>query len=926
MSSCLVGALRISRWPGLQVTKPRRKRHMSKNNDTKKGLALGAIFGLIAGLFSAMPASAAPSTTAFTFDPAGAGTSFVTFVDEDFTMSVQRDTSLISAADFASLKYDISFNSGVSHSFEVLAGTGSAAVAMSASSQLENLTVFGEQRIYYGGNTVGAVNGNRQVNTFSQYVDDNDGNTVIATQSWVVKPSSFSSSVDNQISLRIIGENGFNLTTMSATVVATVRPFLDLNNNNKWDSASEPSAVQTVTFASYASLAPTTSVAKGVAGDNHVTASVTLPAMNYGQLGGKFFVKWTYAGMDAGTSGVSLSATAERTITDANYLTALSASLAVTAAQLGASWSARIGYVKDGLVFSAAVPAAADVDLASRTWGLGTSTAATRTIDDVGIYTFPTANQTQAGAARPNSTYVVTVTAHTASAVSVSAASIRLDFSGTTLTADKTLSVNGGTPSTGSHGPVTVVTGADGTATATLVASGFAVGETITITANQAGTDAESRTLTMTAPTWTLENDADLKTATPGSTVNVSVSVNDQWDVVSTRTDQQVWFTKGAPFDDANTVSKVAVVNGVATAALTLTPATQTGSFAVTADLRTLNQNTGTYDATSHTDDSDGMNITVTGAANAFRAGLASSYSASISYGTDLSWSSTIEAAYVVVTGSSVVVSGAGLMFRDANKLTSTANDSLTLVGTSTARVQFQVTARMAGTYTVTLTAGSATTTSLIVVNPARSDMGTTITWDTTAIEAGRTKIVVGTLTDANGNPVYTDGPGGEGDLNDSATTASILVTYAGTAGIPVGSMPTETDADGKFRVSVLTSGSDDGSFTLTAVYSADGTATATADKVTSVNTITVGDNVVAADQKITVGSFKGYIAIYTKGYMGQKLSAQVAGKWLVVDPIAAWQGNDYSRVVRLTGAGYTILVHLYIDGAFVRSETIVTK
>ncbi|MDA9796464.1 hypothetical protein N9C09_00390 [Aquiluna sp.] len=900
---------------------------MSKNNDTKKGLALGAIFGLIAGLFSAMPASAAPSTTAFTFDPAGAGTSFVTFVDEDFTMSVQRDISVISATDFATLKYDISFNSGVSHSFEVLAGTGSAAVAMSASSQLENLTVYGEQRIYYGGNTVAALNGNRQVNTFSQYVNDNDDNTVLATQSWVVKPSSFSSTIDNQISLRIIGENGFNLTTMSATVVATVRPFLDLNNNNKWDSASEPSAVQTVTFGSYASLAPTTSVAKGVAGDNHVTASVTLPAMNYGQLGGKFFVKWTYAGMNSTTSAISLSATAERTITDANYLTALSASLAVTAAQLGASWSASVGYVKDGVVFTTIGEALGiDQDFVSRTWGLGTSAAVARSIDDVGIYTFPTANQTQAGAARPNSTYVVTVTAHTASAVSVSAASIRLDFSGTGLTVDKTLAVNGGTPSTGSHGPVTVVTGADGTATATLVASGFAVGDTITITANQAGTDAESRTLTMTAPTWTLENDADLKTATPGSTVNVSVSVKDQWDVLSTRTDQQVWFTKGAPFDDANTVSKVAVVNGVATAALALTPATQTGSFAVTADLRTLNQNTGNYDATNHTDDSDGMNITVTGAANAFRTGLAASYSASISYGTDLSWSSTIEAAYVVVTASSVVVSGAGLMFRDANKLTSTASDSLTLVGTSTARVQFQVTARMAGTYTVTLTAGSATTTSLIVVNPARSDMGTTITWDTTAISAGRTKIVAGTLTDANGNPVYTDGPGGEGDVNDSATTASILVTYAGTAGIPVGSMPTETDADGKFRISVLTSGSDDGSFTLTAVYSADGTATAAADKVTSINTITVGDNVEAVDQKITVGSFKGYIAIYTKGYMGQKLSAKVAGKWLVVDPIAAWQGNDYSRAVRLTGAGYTILVHLYIDGEFVRSETIVTK
>jgi len=59
---------------------------------------------------------------------------------------------------------------------------------------------------------------------------------------------------------------------------------------------------------------------------------------------------------------------------------------------------------------------------------------------------------------------------------------------------------------------------------------------------------------------------------------------------------------------------------------------------------------------------------------------------------------------------------------------------------------------------------------------------------------------------------------------------------------------------------------------------------------------------------------------------MGQKLSAKVAGKWLVVDPIAAFKSNDYSRTVRLTGAGYTITVDLYIDGAFVRSEVVTTK
>ena len=901
---------------------------MSKNKDTKKGLALGAIFGLIAGLFSAMPASAAPSTSAFTFSAAGAGTSFVTFVDEDFTLLVQRDSSIVSATDFANLKYDISFNAGTSHSFEVLAGTGSTAKAMSASSQLANTLVYGAQAIHYGGIRAGQTgNGDAAKTTFSQYVTNADSAVVLATQSWVVTPSSFSAALDNQISLRIIGENGYNVGSMSATVVATIRPFLDLNGNNVWDSASEPSATQTVTFSKYSDLTPTVTVTKGIGSDNHVTASVVMPAMNYGQLSGKFVMKYTYAGMDAATSGISYSAEAagiERTVTDANYTSVLSSSLAVTAAQKGASWSVQVAYVKDGVVYADTdASQTQDTDaLTGRIWGLNTAAAATRTIDDLGIYTHATANQTAGGVARPNATYVVTVTAHTASAVSVSGAAIRLDFGGTALSTTKTLAVNGGTPSTGSHASVTVTTGADGTGTATLVAAGFAVGDTIAVTASQVGTAAEGIVLTMTAPAWTLTNASDLLSTAPGTALDVKVTVKDQWLVASTRTDQQVWFTKAAPFDDANTISKIAVVGGIATATITPSPATKTGSMTVTPSLRTLNQNTGLYDATSAT--ATGVTVYVTGDANGFRTGLAASYSASISYGADLSWSAAINSAYVVVTGSPVVVSGAGLMFQDVNDTTNTASDALTLTGDSNGRVQFKVTSRLAGTYTVTLTAGSATTTSLIVVSPARSDMGTTITWDTTAIEAGRTKIVVGTLTDANGNPVYTDGPGNEAGA--TYTTASLLVTYAGTAGIPVGSMPTETDADGQFRVSILTSAADDGAFDLTAVYSPYGTATATADKVTSVNSITVGDGVVAADQKITVGSFKGYIAIYTKGYMGQKLSAKVAGKWLVVDPIAAWQGNDYSRVVRLTGAGYTILVHLYIDGVFVRSETIVTK
>ena len=79
--------------------------------------------------------------------------------------------------------------------------------------------------------------------------------------------------------------------------------------------------------------------------------------------------------------------------------------------------------------------------------------------------------------------------------------------------------------------------------------------------------------------------------------------------------------------------------------------------------------------------------------------------------------------------------------------------------------------------------------------------------------------------------------------------------------------------------------------------------------------------------KKLTVGSFKGFIAIYTKGYEGQKLSAKVAGKWLVVDPLKeSWRQNNYSRTVRFTGAGYDIFVHLYIDGEFIKTEMLTTK
>jgi hypothetical protein len=67
--------------------------------------------------------------------------------------------------------------------------------------------------------------------------------------------------------------------------------------------------------------------------------------------------------------------------------------------------------------------------------------------------------------------------------------------------------------------------------------------------------------------------------------------------------------------------------------------------------------------------------------------------------------------------------------------------------------------------------------------------------------------------------------------------------------------------------------------------------------------------------QKVTVGTFNGYIAIYTQGYVGQRMTAKVAGRWLAVDPITLVPGKSYSLVKRNTGAGYLINVEVFIDG-----------
>lgn len=78
-------------------------------------------------------------------------------------------------------------------------------------------------------------------------------------------------------------------------------------------------------------------------------------------------------------------------------------------------------------------------------------------------------------------------------------------------------------------------------------------------------------------------------------------------------------------------------------------------------------------------------------------------------------------------------------------------------------------------------------------------------------------------------------------------------------------------------------------------------------------------------NNKATIRAFTGFIAIFIKGYEGQKLSVRLAGKWHAVDPLD-WGNKGYALFKQKTGAGYVANVIVFIDGVKIKRETVTTK
>jgi hypothetical protein len=78
--------------------------------------------------------------------------------------------------------------------------------------------------------------------------------------------------------------------------------------------------------------------------------------------------------------------------------------------------------------------------------------------------------------------------------------------------------------------------------------------------------------------------------------------------------------------------------------------------------------------------------------------------------------------------------------------------------------------------------------------------------------------------------------------------------------------------------------------------------------------------------RKVTVGTFNGFIGIYTSGYEGSRMTARIAGRWIQVNRITNVPGRNFSLTRRATGAGIPVNVDVFIDGRLVSSARVITK
>jgi hypothetical protein len=266
------------------------------------------------------------------------------------------------------------------------------------------------------------------------------------------------------------------------------------------------------------------------------------------------------------------------------------------------------------------------------------------------------------------------------------------------------------------------------------------------------------------------------------------------------------------------------------------------------------------------------------------------------------------------IKGALVTISAPGLLFNTGALNTSTVQvytvGSITVQASNTGAYSVEARSNTSGAHTVTVTSGTAVKTVGVTFDAPLETNATQLTVSAPASTAvGSSFQAIATLTDVFGNPVAT------------TTANKFTLSYAG-KGMAL-TVPSDTGAAGTATFGVLVGSNDKGTGTITATYNGDGSAATTDDNITVVKTVSIGGGEVSASgNKVNAGSFKGYVALYAKGYAGQRMSAKVGKDWVVVPVLA----SNFERVVEFTGAGVDVAVRIYIDRVLLDTINLTTK
>ena len=250
------------------------------------------------------------------------------------------------------------------------------------------------------------------------------------------------------------------------------------------------------------------------------------------------------------------------------------------------------------------------------------------------------------------------------------------------------------------------------------------------------------------------------------------------------------------------------------------------------------------------------------------------------------------------LAGAPITMSATGLLFKAGSVF---GNGEITFVTDSSGDFEVDVWSQVGGTRTITMTSGDLTdTTTLTYAGGAAGSEDSLSVATISSVTPGTTANVVATVTDDKGNGV-------EG----------VSVQFQSTIGYMAQATVT-TDANGVAVGKLVTAPNDNGASTVTVSIPDND------DIAADTQTVNVGT--VAADQKVNAGSFKGYVAVYARGYEGSRLSTKIGKDWIVVEEIVNNQGADLYRLTDFTGAGVDIEVQIWIDRVLIDTIPLTTK